>query len=173
MKVIFWLILYVLAMLFEIFIFPFFFGTSVPSLTTIVSLMGIVFQEFVPGFWFAGLSGVMRDILSPQAAAWHTIFSLSIFFAVRFFMAVTQWEEPLGRISAVAAGLLAIFPVWFFSSAAGRFFFGIEGPRIAWGDFASGFAIRGMIFAALWFSAFSWLAVKLWGKKKSRRLEHL
>ena len=173
MKAVLWLISYALAMLFEIFIFPIFFGINIPSLTTAVFIAGIAFQEFVPGFWFAGLSGALRDALWPQEAAWHTIFSLGLFFSVRLFLAVTQWEEPLRRISAAAAGFLAIFPVWFLSSAAVRFFFGAEGSYIAWGDLASSLVIREIIFAAAWFSVFSWLTVKLWERKMSRRLGHL
>lgn len=173
MKVIFFVILYFLAILFESFIFPAFFGINSPSLGTAVFLMGVSLQEFVPGFWFAGLSGAIRDAISLQSSAWNTIFSLGLFFAVRLFLTASQLEEPLRGISAVAVGLLAILPVWFLDSAAGIFFFGAEGPHLAWQDLASPLARREIIFAIGWFSVFSWLAIKLWEKKRNRRLWHL
>lgn len=173
MKIILWLAIFISVLFLEVSFLPSFFGSAVPSLTTAVLIVGIALADFRTGFWFGGLAGIMRDILAPSTLAGHTILFLGLFFAMRFFLILTQWEEPLRRIGAVFFGLLVWPLVWILSAWVGRWFFGTSLPFLEWRDLASWPAALEITFAVVWFSVFSWLAIKSAARRRILRLTRL
>ena len=156
----FWFVGYAAALLAEIFVLPSFLGSSVPAVASAVLILGIAFQEFMPGFWFAGASGVIRDLVRPAGAVPHTVVFLVVFLAMRAVMGSRRWDEPVRRASTVAAGLASLPLAIIGSSSVGAVFFDISWGRLGWADLVSLPAADELLFAITWFSVFSWLMIR-------------
>lgn len=160
MKIIVWLVAYLAVLIAEIAVLPQWLGSSTPAAHFGVFVIGIAFQEFFPGFLFASISGIMRDALAPPFVATHTLFALAVFFSMRLFFALSDWDEPMRRIGAVAIGILATPPAWLIASAIGRAIFGAASPALDIAGLWTTAALRETLFIAAWFSVFSWLAFR-------------
>ena len=160
MKTILWLGVYLAVLIAEVTVLPQWLGVSAPALHFGVLAIGIASQDFLPGFLFAGLSGIARDALAPPSVAAHALFSLAVFFCMRLFLALSDWDEPMRRIGAVAIGILTAPPAWLIASAIAALVFGAASPAPGIADLWTTTALRETLFAAIWFLAFSWLAFR-------------
>lgn len=162
----FWLIGYAAAVLAEVFVLPSFLGASVPAVASAVLILGIAFQEFMPGFWLAAISGVIRDFVQPGGVVPHAAVFLAVFLAMRAVMRSRRWDEPVRRASTVAAGLVSLPLAIIGSSSVGEMFFDVRWGRLAWGDLVSRPAAGELLFAVAWFLVFSWLMLRWVARKR-------
>lgn len=172
MQFIVWLALYLAAFLLEGAVLPVFFGARVPALSLTVLLIGVAFQDFWAGFWFASFAGLLRDVLA-SAAFPYTVFALLLFGCLQLFLTFVQWDDPLRRLGAILIGLLAAPPVWLASSAVGHLFFHLPLRAITLSDLTSRFAFGEAAFAASWFLVFSWCALRVARRKRSLAAERI
>ncbi|MBI4132907.1 MAG: hypothetical protein HY473_02375 [Candidatus Sungbacteria bacterium] len=163
---VFWFIGYAAALLVEVFVLPSFLGSSVPAVASAVLILGIAFQEFMPGFWLAAASGVMRDLVRPAGVVPHAAVFLVVFLAMRAVMRSRRWDEPVRRASAVAAGLVSLPLALVGSNWAGAAFFDIRWGWLGWTDLVSRPAAGELLFALAWFSVFSWLMLRWVARKR-------
>lgn len=173
MKFILWVLASSITLLLEVSVLPSFFGTMTPILTLAVLIIGIAMQDFWPGFWFTGLSGLARDILAPASAATHTPFLFGIFLIMHLFRIIAQWEEPLSRMGSAIAGLVGIPIAWVLASAVGRLALGLAPSTLALPDLVSRPAFREIIFSSVWLGVFCWFTLRRFGKKRATRLSQL
>lgn len=159
MRFITWLAVYVLTFAAEISFLPSFFHSVVP-LSFSVLILGIALQEFEPGFWFAGLAGFSHDLVAPHAAGSHTVFFLAVFFSVHAFASVTQWEEPLRKISKVVVGLITAPVLWMLSTASVRIFFTSAVPTVRWADMPRMLTRGDYLFVSAWVILFAYVSLR-------------
>ncbi|MDP3727224.1 MAG: hypothetical protein Q8R35_01140 [bacterium] len=171
MKFFAWFFLFAAAFVFEASILPRLFGGFSPPMMSAVLVLGIAFQGFWPGFAFAGLAGAFADAVSGGGI--HAFVALGVFFIMGAFRALTQWEEPLGRIGAVLVGLLSQPILWLLGTVAVDLVFGAAVGRIRAADLVSAYALYHVTWVLLWFVLFSWLAIRGASRKSARRLYRL
>ena len=147
-----WLGSYLAILLAEVSLLPHLVGTAVPALSAATLVLGIGLQDFRSGFWFVGLAGLLRDIILPGAVLPHTLFGFILFFAMQSFTALAPWDQPLREIAAVGVGLLFLPVAWMGGSLIAAALFDLPMRTLSGADFASRFALREGIFAAVWFS---------------------
>lgn len=167
MKFIAWLLFYMLALLAEISFFPSFFHLVAP-LSFSVFLVGIAFQKFHPGLWFACLAGLARDVLIPQNGISHTAFFLGVFLLVRAFASLSHWEEPLRTIGMVFSGLITSPFAWLAASYLGGALSRTPRPASSVLDLAHEVALTDGIFFAVWLVLFVYLI--LWYFRRTHAL---
>lgn len=173
MNLLLWVFLYLIGLVIELAVAPLFFGGAAPPLSALIFFTAAAFQGFWPGFVFAGLAGFIHDALFPAAAARYVVSFVGIFFLMRAFGTLTQWDEPWRRIGVFGSGLL-LFPfVWALASYAARWVFAAPFEVPGWSDFASAFFARESAYALVWFAGFAWLAIRGASGERARRLQHL
>lgn len=171
MKFSLWLAAFLAALVIEFSVLPRFFGAMTPSITLPVMLLGIAFQRLGPGLAFAGLAGLSRDIVAGGGA--NTFVAFGTVAVIHGVLRFTGWEESLGRISAVGAGL-ALHPfLRFAGDRLSGLLWATNGSVFAWPGLTNGPALRGLIFTLLWFTVFSWLTIRAESRGRAHRLRHL
>lgn len=144
-RLIIWFAAYILALAAEISFLPDFFH-SVPPISFSVLVFGIAIEGFEPGFWFAGLAGLSRDLTAPQITGSHVVLFLAVFFAVRAFASATHLDDPLGRIGKVAVGFVAAPVLWVLINASAGTFFSSPVAAVRWADMPRMFAAGDYLF---------------------------
>ena len=171
MRFFFWLIVFTAAFVLETAALPQVLNGFTPSLTLAVLLLGVAFQPFWSGFAFAAFAGLLLDIASGGGI--HTFIALGTFLAVRTFSLLMQWEEPLGRIGAVAIGLILQPPLRFIGAEFADLAFGVTVPGVRLSDAFGIVAVRETMFALLWFASFAWFEIRRARRHRGQRLRHL
>lgn len=171
MKTLLWCLAFLLALIVEVSILPQFFGSSAPSLGQAVFILGVAFLGFRTGFAFAAFAGVLLD--SVAGGGTHTLVALATFFTMRTFGALSQWEEPLGRIGQVVAGLVAIPALRLLAAPVLAAALGVAVAPLHAADAASAAFLREVAFALAWFMCFSWFEIRRARTHRVRRLAHL
>lgn len=169
----FWLGMFLLGLILETVVLPGFFGAYVPTLSLGVLVMGVSTQPFLAGFWFAGLSGLLRDSLAPPGDATHTIFFFLIFLLVHGFRIIAQWDEPSLRIGGALFALISIPVTWVLASRIGEAVLRLSPHGFSWRDAASATAVREVLFSMLWFSAFFWLTMRWFRRIRHQELNRI
>ena len=161
--------LFFVAIVFEIAILPQWFGSAVPAISIAVFFLGVAFQGFWPALWFAGLAGILRDVIAPSQDATHTLFFFGIFFVMQFFAFVSNWDEIARRIAAIGAGIIIGIPLsWFAASLVGRSFFHLATPVFSVSELLSRSGAIESIFTIVWFSVAVWVSIR-WVRTMRRR----
>lgn len=171
MRLFAWLIAFTGTLVVETAALPQILGGLTPSLMLAVLLLGIAFQEFWPGFTFAAFAGLLLDITAGGGI--HTLIALGAFFTMQAFGALAQWEEPLGRIGAVALGLILQPLLRTIGAEVADFVLGVTASGIHFSDVASAIAVRETVFALTWFALFAWLEIRAASRRRGRRLRHV
>lgn len=167
-----WLAGYIAALAFETAFLPAFFGVGVPALHAAVLILGIAFQGFWPGLWFAGAAGLARDLLIPGTGGAESLAALLVFMAVHLFLAFTSLDMPLERIGAIAVGLLSVPAASRLAAALARSL-GAAVPPFHGADFFTSIALRELIFAAAWFLLAAWLIVRSVERRRRQALRRI
>ncbi|MBI4132209.1 MAG: hypothetical protein HY474_01110 [Candidatus Sungbacteria bacterium] len=166
-----WFGVFLAALLLEMAVLPQFFGALAPSLTLAVLIPGIASQRFWPGFGFAAAAGLALDVVAGGGI--HTLVAIGTFFSMQAFRALTQWEEPLDRIGAVACGLILQPLLQFVGAHVADSVFGAAAVPLSVSDIASVSYLREISFAAGWFMLFVWFEIRRVRRYRAGRLMHL
>lgn len=170
MKLAGWIGIYVAALLTEVAALPRFLGSTVLALTAPALLLGVSYQRFWPGFVFAALVGVLRDVVAGGGV--HTLSVVGAFFAMHAFRSLAPWEEPASRIGMVAIGLAAL-PVSSRLAAEITGSFGAADAGADWaGLFGAGVPAEAL-FALAWFAVFSWVEIRRTSRRRERWLRQV
>ena len=171
MRPVLWLAAFFAAFIVESAILPRLVGGLAPSLTTAALILGIAGQRFWPGLAFAALAGVLRDIAAGGGV--YAFTALGTFFGMQAFAAITQWEDPLARIGAAAAGLTLQPLLWQLGIHVVGFAFGTAASPLGAADISSRAALGEILFALAWFGLFVWRTLSRAAERRAHRLRHL
>lgn len=152
---------------------PHFFGSALPSISPSFLVLGIAVQPLRSGFWFAAMSGLLYEIITPAPSVPATLFAVGIWCAMHAFDALTTWDEPLRRLAMIAVGLLGAPILWLLSSLVGSFVFDVSPHVLITSDIFSRFALREILFVLLWVSVFAWVSVRRFRRRRALELAHL
>jgi hypothetical protein len=160
MRFLFWITLFVLALLGEVAVLPNMVGQFVPVISFAVLVVGIAWQEFWSGLFFVGLAGILRDSISPVDTVSHTLFFVIVFLLMRLFIALSAWDEPARRIGAIV-GTFVLLPLsWNMSSLIMRALFHVSPPLFYLSDIHSRWFLVNSIVTSLWLLLLSWSMVR-------------
>lgn len=173
MRFILWTIVYIFILFCEIFVLPKFFGASVLPFSFSIAIIAIADQVFLPGILFASLAGVLRDLVTPEAAPSHTIFFLAIFLFMHFFRVITNWDEPMGRIGSIFSGLLLQVGAWTVSIALSSIFLIHASISDAFRSATAYVSPFDILFEFLWFVLYAWLMIGRYRRLRTAALATL
>lgn len=165
MKFLFWIVLFASALFAEFTLLPDAIGSLAPVVSFAVLIMGIAWQEFWPGLVFTGLSGFLRDSVSPTDVASHTLFFIAVILFMWLFREFSGWDEPACRIGAIVGAFVFLPIFWNASSIAMEIAFNISTRHFLLSDMHSRWFLVNSIASALWLLILSW-GLASWSRKQ-------
>lgn len=174
MRFLIWALAYFVGLILETSVLPVFFSTGAPGISSAILIICITYLSFTSGMWLAAFAGLIRDFLfNPGFSASQVFLVMFIFLAMHLFRVISQWDEPLYRVSSVVVG----FAVWPFALMASLSLNQLVlGQSLALGELFSGIMRlvgNELAFILVLLFVFSWFTIRRFTKRRSFELSSI